>query len=100
MPVVRESKQVAVGIALGSSIQIALFVAPVLVFASYGIGPGPLDLVFSPAEVIAIVLAVVVAEQVIADGESHWLEGVQLLSVYAILALLFYWLPAPQPAPH
>lgn len=89
--------ELAVGIALGSSIQIALFVAPVLVFASYLIGPGPLDLVFSPAEVIAIVLAVLVAEQVVADGESHWLEGVQLLSVYAILALLFYWLPDPHP---
>lgn len=89
--------ELAVGIALGSSIQIALFVAPVLVFASYLVGPGPLDLVFSPAEVIAIVLAVLVAEQVVADGESHWLEGVQLLSVYAILALLFYWLPDPHP---
>lgn len=89
----------AVGIALGSSIQIALFVAPVLVFASYAIGPAPLDLVFTPAEVLAVVLAVIVAEQVISDGESHWLEGVQLLSVYAILALLFYWLPSPHAAP-
>lgn len=92
--------ELAVGIALGSSIQIALFVAPVLVFASYLIGPSPMDLVFTPAEVIAIVMAVLVAEQVIADGESHWLEGVQLLSVYAILALLFYWLPDHSAAAH
>lgn len=96
----KDRMDLAVGIALGSSIQIALFVAPVLVLASYLIGPTPLDLVFTPAEVLAVVLAVFVAEQVISDGESHWLEGVQLLSVYAILALLFYWLPAPHAAAH
>ncbi len=85
----------AMGVAIGSSIQIALFVAPVLVFTSYAFNPGhPLDLVFSPMEVIAVVLAVLVVEQVTADGETHWLEGVQLLSVYLILALVFYLLPA------
>jgi Ca2+:H+ antiporter len=83
----------ALGIAIGSSIQIALFVAPVLVFASYWIGPTPMDLVFSPAEVIAIVIAVAITSQVASDGESHWMEGVQLLAVYLILALLFFWLP-------
>ncbi|MEK7413025.1 MAG: calcium/proton exchanger [Planctomycetota bacterium] len=87
----------AIGIALGSSIQIALFVAPVLVLASYWIGPGPMDLVFTPAEVFAMVMAVLIAGQILSDGESHWLEGVQLLSVYIILALLFYWLPSPSP---
>jgi Ca2+:H+ antiporter len=88
-------------VAIGSSIQIALFVAPVLVFASYAFNPGhPLDLVFSPMEVIAIVLAVLVVEQVTADGETHWLEGVQLLSVYLILALVFYLLPDQASAPH
>ena len=89
----------AMGVAIGSSIQIALFVAPVLVFASYLFNPGhPLDLVFSPMEVIAIVLAVLVVEQVTSDGETHWLEGVQLLSVYLILALVFYLLPDHTPA--
>ena len=84
----------AMGVAIGSSIQIALFVAPVLVFLSYLMNPGhPLDLVFSPMEVLAVVLAVLVAEQVTSDGETHWLEGVQLLSVYIILALVFYLLP-------
>lgn len=89
----------AMGVAIGSSIQIALFVAPVLVFASYAFNPGhPLDLVFSPMEVIAVVLAVLVVEQVTSDGETHWLEGVQLLSVYVILALVFYLLPGHTPA--
>jgi Ca2+:H+ antiporter len=86
----------ALAVAIGSSIQIALFVAPVLVFASYVINPAhPLDLVFSPMEVLAVVLAVLVVEQVTGDGETHWLEGVQLLSVYLILALVFYLLPDP-----
>ena len=84
----------AMGVAIGSSIQIALFVAPVLVMVSYLINPTqPLDLVFTPMEVLAIVLAVLVVDQVTSDGETHWLEGVQLLSVYVILALVFYLLP-------
>ncbi|MFO1518760.1 MAG: calcium/proton exchanger [bacterium] len=87
----------SIGIAVGSSIQIALFVAPVLVIASYWIGPVPMDLVFSPAEVLSIALAVAVTAAIAGDGESHWLEGVQLLSVYAILAMIFYFLPETTP---
>jgi len=83
----------ALSIAIGSSIQIALFVAPVLVFASYCVWPTPMDLVFTPAEVLALVIAVAVTTQVASDGESHWMEGVQLLAVYLILALLFFSLP-------
>jgi Ca2+:H+ antiporter len=87
------------GIALGSSIQIALFVAPVLVFLSYALGPRPMDLVFSPAEVLAVGLSVTIAGQIAADGESNWLEGVQLLAVYAILGIVFFFLPEhPLPA--
>lgn len=81
------------GIALGSSLQIAMFVAPLLVLASRVLGPGHMDLVFSPAEVLAIGLAVAIAGQVSGDGESNWLEGALLLAVYLILALVFYWLP-------
>lgn len=81
------------GIALGSSVQIAMFVAPVLVGLSYFIGPHPIDLVFSPAEVLAVGLAVLIAGEVASDGQSNWLEGVQLLAVYLILALMFYFLP-------
>ena len=89
----RNRLDLSVGIALGSAAQIALFVAPVLVFASYWIGPAPMDLVFTPAEVIAIVIAVAITGQIASDGESHWLEGVQLLAVYLILALIFFALP-------
>jgi len=83
----------AIGIAVGSSIQIALFVAPVLVLASYFLGPAPMDLVFTPAEVLAVVLAVAITGQIAGDGESNWLEGVQLLAVYLIVALVFFFLP-------
>ena len=83
----------ALGIAIGSSIQIALFVAPVLVLLSYYIAPSPMNLVFTPAEVIAVTLSVLICAQTANDGESNWMEGVQLLAVYAILGLLFYFLP-------
>ncbi|MFN8576130.1 MAG: calcium/proton exchanger [Candidatus Sericytochromatia bacterium] len=83
----------SLGIAIGSSVQIALFVAPVLVFASYFIGSHPMNLVFSPAEVIAIALSVFILAQIAGDGESNWLEGVQLLAVYVIIGFVFYFLP-------
>jgi Ca2+:H+ antiporter len=83
----------SLGIAMGSSVQIALFVAPILVLASYLLGPHPMDLVFTPAEVVAVVLAVAITAQISGDGESHWLEGVQLLAVYVILGIVFYFLP-------
>jgi Ca2+:H+ antiporter len=82
----------SIGIAIGSSLQIALFVAPVLVFISYGLGR-PMDLVFTPAEVLAMGLSVFIVGQIASDGESNWLEGAQLLSVYLILAIVFYFLP-------
>ena len=85
----------SLSIAIGSSIQIALFVAPVLVLLSYVMGPSPMDLVFTPAEVLAVVLAVAVTGQIAGDGESNWLEGVQLLAVYIILGIVFYFLPEP-----
>jgi len=84
----------ALGIAIGSSIQIALFVAPALVLLSYFIAPAPMNLVFTPAEVIAMTLSVLICAQVANDGESNWMEGVQLLAVYAILGMMFYFLPA------
>ena len=68
--------------------------APLLVLLSFAVGPRPMDLVFTVPEVLAVVLSAVVTEQVTGDGESNWLEGVQLLSVYAILAVVFYLLPA------
>lgn len=83
----------ALSIAIGSSIQIALFVAPVLVFASYLLGPRPMDLVFTPAEVLAVVVTVWITGQVVQDGISNWIEGAQMLAVYTILGLVFYFLP-------
>jgi Ca2+:H+ antiporter len=95
----RNRMDLALGIAVGSSIQIALFVAPVLVLASYLVSPQPMDLVFTPAEVLAVVIGVAITGQIASDGESHWLEGAQLLAVYALLALIFFFLPAEMPVP-
>ena len=83
----------SLAISLGSSTQIAVFVAPVLVFVSRVIGPVPMDLVFSPTEVLAVFLAAWIAAQICSDGVSNWVEGAQLLAVYAILAIAFYYLP-------
>ena len=88
----RNKMDLTLGIALGSSLQIALFVAPVLVFASYLFGK-PMNLEFTLPEVIAVALSVLIVEQISSDGESNWMEGAQLLSVYAIMAILFYFLP-------
>jgi len=88
----KNQMDLAVNIAIGSSIQVALFVAPVLVFSSYAFGR-PMDLVFSTFEVVAVTIAAGVATLVAMDGESNWMEGAQLLGVYAILGLAFYFLP-------
>jgi len=89
----KNQMDLAVSIAVGSGIQIALFVAPVLVFCSMLMGHArPLDLHFSTMEIVAVAIAIVVLSQVAQDGESHWFEGVMLLAVYAILALAFYHL--------
>jgi Ca2+:H+ antiporter len=90
----KNKMDIAVNIAVGSSIQIALFVAPLLVFLSYVIGPQPMDLLFTSFEVLAIALSVGIIALISQDGESNWMEGVQLLAVYAILGIAFYYLPA------
>jgi Ca2+:H+ antiporter len=83
-----------VGIAMGSSIQIALFVAPVLVLASIFVAPQPLELSFSRAELGTLFLAVLVGAIVAGDGQSNWYKGIQLVLVYMMIAILFYFLPA------
>jgi Ca2+:H+ antiporter len=80
-------------IATGSSLQMALFVTPVLVFCSYLFGD-PMTLEFSLPEIASIVLSIWIVGQISGDGESNWLEGLQLLSVYVIVGILFYFLPA------
>ncbi|MDQ6765716.1 MAG: calcium/proton exchanger [Verrucomicrobiota bacterium] len=88
----KNKMDLSVGIAVGSSLQIALFVAPVLVFLSYAFGR-PMNLEFSLPEIFAVVASVYIVFQISGDGETNWLEGVQLLSVYLILGVLFFYLP-------
>jgi Ca2+:H+ antiporter len=87
----KNKMDLAVNIAIGSSAQVALFVAPVLVLASFFLGPYPLALVFNGFELGAILLAVLIANYVTQDGESTWFEGVQLLAVYLVFGLAFYF---------
>jgi Ca2+:H+ antiporter len=89
----KNKMDLSLGIAVGSSLQIALFVAPVLVFCSY-LFPHQLSLEFTLPEVVAVVVAAFVTGQIAGDGESNWLEGIQLLALYIILGVLFYFLPA------
>jgi len=89
----KDKMDLAVNIAVGSSIQIALFVAPLLVFISYFVGPSPMDLRFTSLEVVAVALSVGIMALVSLDGESHWMEGVQLIAVYVMLGIAFFFLP-------
>ncbi len=80
----------AVNIAVGSSAQVALLIAPLLVFVGLAIGQ-PMDLAFSPFEVVAVALAVAIGSSVVRDAESNWLEGAFLLLVYAMLGVAFFY---------
>ncbi|HKR65901.1 MAG TPA: calcium/proton exchanger [Thermoanaerobaculia bacterium] len=91
----RNQMDTALNISMQSSVQIALFVTPALVFLSYPLGH-PLDLLFSPFEILAVTLGVAVFAYLIINGESNWYEGVQLLAVYAIIAVALFFLPAPE----
>jgi Ca2+:H+ antiporter len=94
----RNQMDTALNISMQSSVQIALFVTPLLVFLSYPLGH-PLDLLFSPFEMLAVGLCVAIFSYLVMDGETNWYEGIQLLAVYAIIAVALYFLPvAPQPA--
>jgi Ca2+:H+ antiporter len=87
----------ALSIAIGSSVQVALFVAPVLVLASLFFGPKPLDLAFPTGLVLTVLLSVLITGQVAGDGRSDWLKGMQLLAVYLVLGLTFFFLPSASP---
>jgi Ca2+:H+ antiporter len=89
----KNQMDLAMNIAIGSSIQIALFVAPLLVFASRLMPGAPMDLEFTLFEVLAVGIAVFAVTLVAQDGESNWLEGVLLLAIYLLLALAFFFLP-------
>lgn len=90
----RNQVDLSLHIALGSSLQIALVVTPLLVFASLVVGPQPLDLHFTLLEMLAVIASVVVVAFAASDGQSHWMEGVLLIAVYIILAFAFYHVPA------
>jgi Ca2+:H+ antiporter len=85
----KDQMDLAVNIAIGSSTQIALFVAPVLVLLSFVFGDHPMALVFNGFELAALILAVLIANRVTVEGRSNWFEGIQLLSVYIVVALAF-----------
>ena len=89
----RDDMDLALNIAIGSSLQIALFVTPLLLAISFFVGPAPIDLHFSLFEVACVVVAVLAVTHVAQDGESHWMEGVMLLAVYVILGIAFFFLP-------
>jgi Ca2+:H+ antiporter len=93
MVALKNKMDLAVNIAVGSSLQVALLVAPALVFISYAFGQ-PLDLLFTTFEIAALVLSIGIVNLITLDGESNWMEGVLLLAVYAILGLAFYTMPA------
>jgi Ca2+:H+ antiporter len=83
------------GIALGASIQLALFVAPLLALVSYLVAPAPLALTFSRAELGSVLFAVLIGAMVSGDGQANWYRGVQLITVYVMIALMFYFMPVP-----
>jgi Ca2+:H+ antiporter len=89
----KNKMDLAINIAVGSSIQVALLVAPLLVFISYAFGR-PMDLVFTTFEIAAVALSAGIVNLIALDGESNWMEGILLLAVYAILGMAFYALPS------
>jgi Ca2+:H+ antiporter len=86
----KDKMNLAVNIAIGSSAQIGLFVAPVLVLLSFALGPAPMALVFNPYEIAALLAAGLVATALVSDGESTWFEGFQLLALYTVIGIVFY----------
>ncbi len=85
----------SLSIAIGSSVQVALFVAPLVMLASLLVGPAPMDLVFTKGLLLAVILAILITGQVAGDGRSDWLKGIQLLAVYLILGMAFFMTPEP-----
>jgi Ca2+:H+ antiporter len=93
-----DKMDLSLGITVGSSIQVALVVAPILVFAG-GLFGQPMDLIFTRFEIVALGLTVLVTRELISDGQSNWLEGMMLVAVYAMLGVGFFYLPGAQAPP-
>jgi hypothetical protein len=92
MMAAKNKMDIALQISIGSATQIVMFVAPLLVLVSLFF-KGPMNLVFNTFELVAIIMAVFISNFVTADGHSNWLEGIQLLMAYAIMAVAFFFLP-------
>jgi Ca2+:H+ antiporter len=93
----RNQPDLAVGIAMGSSIQIALFVTPLLVLLSMVIAPAPLGLAFTRLEIGTLLLGTLIVVTTAGDGQATWFKGVQLIAVYLVIAASVYWLPVVTP---
>lgn len=89
----KNKMDLSIGIAIGSAIQIALFVAPVLVLVSQFVGPDPITLVFNQFELVALVAAILITIMISIDGRSNWLEGIQLIALYIIIGIAFFFVP-------
>ena len=90
----RNRMEIALSVAVGSTTQIALFVAPLLVLLSLAIAPAPLSFAFAPVEVFLVLMATFVASILLVDGKSTWFTGVQLLAVYLVMAITVFGVPA------
>ncbi|WP_414542902.1 calcium/proton exchanger [Nostoc sp. CCY0012] len=88
----KNKMDLSLSVAVGSSMQIALFVAPVLVIAGWFLGQ-PMDLDFNPFELVAVAVSVLIANSISSDGKSNWLEGTLLLAAYTVLGFAFYFHP-------
>ena len=96
----KDRMDLSLSIAIGSSVQIALFVAPVLVLASLFLGPMPMDLAFPAGLILLVLVSVLITARVANDGRSDWLEGVQLLTIYLVLGLTLFFVPANSMSSH
>lgn len=90
---IKNKMDLAIGIAVGSGLQIALFVAPVLVLVSQFVGPQPMSLVFNSYELAALIGAVLITVLISVDGRTNWLEGAELIALYSVVAIAFYYVP-------
>ncbi|MBF0554044.1 MAG: calcium/proton exchanger [Nitrospirae bacterium] len=88
----KNKMDVSVSIAIGSSSQVAMFLAPVLVFISYFVGSSPMNLTFTPLETLSILFSAFLVNFIAADGQTHWMEGVQLLALYIILGIAYFFI--------
>ncbi|KAI0458767.1 Calcium/proton exchanger [Xylaria acuta] len=89
----KDKMDLAIGVAIGSSMQVALFLIPLLVIIGWGIGNNEMTLAFDTFQVVTLFVAVLLVNYLIGDGKSHWLEGVQLIALYVIIAVCAFYYP-------